>query len=172
MIKCVSHSFRNNSHCQCRWPHCILCWTAVFWHMCFARTTYSHSLETNNPAITISIDTCHEYSSKENWKMDTVVYEMTHCIDIFWSIFLVAWQRGLPRKFACFVLFCLIKKRSFNLLCVLDIFSECWQSTLFQIFFFFFVDIFWVNFVEGKIPKFKISYLSFYCKFEVSLTSG
>ena len=30
--------------------------------------------------------------------------------------------------------FCLIKKRSFNLLCVLDLFSECWQSTLFQIF--------------------------------------
>ena len=33
-----------------------------------------------------------------------------------------------------FVLFRLIKKRSFNLLCVLDLFSECWQSTLFQIF--------------------------------------
>ena len=32
----------------------------------------------------------------------------------------------------------LMKKRSFNLLCVLDIFSECWQPTLFQIFFFFF----------------------------------
>ena len=34
--------------------------------------------------------------------------------------------------------FCLIKKRSFNLLCVLGLFSERWQSTLFQIFFFFF----------------------------------
>ena len=31
-------------------------------------------------------------------------------------------QRGLPRKFAPFVLFRLIKKRSFNLLCVLDLF--------------------------------------------------
>ena len=31
----------------------------------------------------------------------------------------VAWKRGLPRKFARFFLFRLIKKRSFNLLCVL-----------------------------------------------------
>ena len=36
-----------------------------------------------------------------------------------------------------FVLFRLIKKRSFNFLCFLDLFSERWQSTLFQIFFFF-----------------------------------
>ena len=42
--------------------------------------------------------------------------------------------KGLPRKFARFVLFRLIKKRSVNLLCVLDLFSERWQSTLFQIF--------------------------------------
>ena len=34
------------------------------------------------------------------------------------------------------VLFRLIKKRSFQLLCLLDLFSERWQSTLFQIFFF------------------------------------
>ena len=34
---------------------------------------------------------------------------------------------------ARFVLFHLIKKRSFNLLCVLDLFSERWQSTLSQI---------------------------------------
>ena len=33
----------------------------------------------------------------------------------------VAWKRGFPRKFALFVLFCLIEKRSFNLLCVLDL---------------------------------------------------
>ena len=32
------------------------------------------------------------------------------------------------------VLFHVIKKRSFNLLCVLDLFSERWQLTLFQIF--------------------------------------
>ena len=36
-------------------------------------------------------------------------------------------------------LFRLIKKRSFNLLCVLDLFSERWQSNLFKIFFFFFL---------------------------------
>ena len=33
-----------------------------------------------------------------------------------------AWKRGLPRKFAHFVLFHPIKKCSFNLLCVLDLF--------------------------------------------------
>ena len=33
----------------------------------------------------------------------------------------IAWKRGFPRKFG-FVLFRLIKKRSFNLLCVLDLF--------------------------------------------------
>ena len=37
-------------------------------------------------------------------------------------MFYVAWKRGLPRKFARFVLFRLIKKRSFNLLCVLELF--------------------------------------------------
>ena len=38
----------------------------------------------------------------------------------------------LHRKFAGFVLFRLIKKRSFNLLYVLDLFWERWQSTLFR----------------------------------------
>ena len=33
----------------------------------------------------------------------------------------LAWKRGLPRKFARFVLFRLLKKRSFSLLCVLDL---------------------------------------------------
>ena len=37
-------------------------------------------------------------------------------------------------KCARFVLFRLIKERSFNLLCVLDLSSERWQSTLFQIY--------------------------------------
>ena len=32
----------------------------------------------------------------------------------------VAWKRGFPQKFARFVLFHLIEKRSFNLLCVFD----------------------------------------------------
>ena len=47
----------------------------------------------------------------------------------------VAWKRGLPPKCAHFVLFRPIKKHSFNLLCALDLFSEHWQSTLFQIIF-------------------------------------
>ena len=47
----------------------------------------------------------------------------------------VAQKRLLHRKFARFILFRPIKTRSFNLLCVLDLFSERWQSTLFQIFF-------------------------------------
>ena len=55
---------------------------------------------------------------------------------LFSVVLYVAWKRGLPRKFARFVLFRLIKKSSFNLLCVLDLFSERWQSTLFQTLFF------------------------------------
>ena len=43
----------------------------------------------------------------------------------------VAWKRGLPQIFACFVQ---SKSVSFNFLCGLDLLSECWQSTLFQIF--------------------------------------
>ena len=50
----------------------------------------------------------------------------------------VAWKIELTQKFARLVLFCLIKKRSFILLCVLHLFSERWQSTLFQIFLIFF----------------------------------
>ena len=37
----------------------------------------------------------------------------------------VAWKRELPRKFARFVPFRTIKKRSVNLLCVLDLSNEC-----------------------------------------------
>ena len=44
----------------------------------------------------------------------------------------------LPRKFSRFVLFRLIDKRSFNLSCILDLFAERWQSTLFQMFLLFF----------------------------------
>ena len=49
----------------------------------------------------------------------------------------VAWKRGLPWKSALLVLFRPIKNRSLNLLCVLDLFSEHWQSTLFPFFFFY-----------------------------------
>ena len=51
----------------------------------------------------------------------------------------VALKRGFPRKCARFVLFRLIKRRSFNLLCVLDIFSERWQSVSYSFSFFFFL---------------------------------
>ena len=44
--------------------------------------------------------------------------------DWLFSVFMlyVAWERGFPRKFTRFVLFRPIKKRSFNLLCVLGLF--------------------------------------------------
>ena len=47
----------------------------------------------------------------------------------------VASKRGLPQKCARFVRFRPIIKRSFSLLCVLDLFSELWQSAFFQNFF-------------------------------------
>ena len=42
----------------------------------------------------------------------------------------VAWKRGLPWKFARFVLFGPIKKHSFNLLCVLDLLQKGLSSHL------------------------------------------
>ena len=66
-------------------------------------------------------------------QMKSHLFSQIVCFSVF--MLYVAWKRGLPRKFARFVLFRLIKKRPFNLLCVLDLFSERWQSTLFQIFF-------------------------------------
>ena len=41
---------------------------------------------------------------------------------VFFFMLYVAWKRGLPRKFARFFLFRPIKKRSFNLVCDLDLF--------------------------------------------------
>ena len=61
---------------------------------------------------------------------DTRYVELIVCIYVF--LLYVAWKRGLPRKFARFVLFRPIKRRSFNLLCALDLFSERWRSALFQ----------------------------------------
>ena len=58
-----------------------------------------------------------------------------NCLFFFFMLY-VAWKRGPPLKFARFVLFRPIIKRSFNLLCVLDLFSEGWQSTLCHIFLF------------------------------------
>ena len=69
-----------------------------------------------------------------NWHMiDWIV-----CFSIF--MLYVAWKRGLPRKLARFVLFRPVKKHSFNLLCVLDLFFQNSGSKLclrfFWIFFF------------------------------------
>ena len=64
-----------------------LLYSAVLWPMCFAQTTYSHSLKTNGPAVTKVIDTYHEYISKENQMPKTVAYEINNFIDIFWVNF-------------------------------------------------------------------------------------
>ena len=83
MIKCINHGFQSSGHCQCRLPRCAPCWAAVLRPMCFARTTYSHSLKTSGPTIAIAMDLFHEYGLKENGTMNTVVYEMNNFIDIF-----------------------------------------------------------------------------------------
>ena len=53
---------------------------------------------------------------------DTREVELTVCFSIF--MLYVAWKRGLPRKFARFILIRPIKRRSFNLLCVLHLFLK------------------------------------------------
>ena len=83
MIKCINHGFWSDCHSQCSQLRCTLVWAAVLWPMCFAWTAYTQSLKTNGPAITVAINTYHENSSKENWTMNTVVYEMDNFIDIF-----------------------------------------------------------------------------------------
>ena len=50
----------------------------------------------------------------------------------------IAWKRGLPQKFARFVLFRLTKKRSFNLFCFLDLFFRMLTVNSVSDFFFFF----------------------------------
>ena len=49
-------------------------------------------------------------------------------------------ERGLLRKFARFVLFCRIKKPSFNLLCVLDLFFRTLAVNSVSDFFYFFLN--------------------------------
>ena len=68
---------------------------------------------------------------KENWPKISWI----NCLFSLFMLY-VAWKRWLPRKCVRFVLFCPLKKRSLNFLCVLDLFSERWQLTLFQIFLF------------------------------------
>ena len=59
-----------------------LYWSAVLWSMCFAQNTCCHSLKTDCHAMTIALDTNVEYSSKENWMMNTVVCEQNNFINI------------------------------------------------------------------------------------------
>ena len=61
------------------------------------------------PSASLRVPTRHKISS-------------INCFSFF--MLYVACKRGLPRKFSRFVLFRPIKKRSFNLLCVLDLFQN------------------------------------------------
>ena len=51
---------------------------------------------------------------KKNW---------INCLFFYVWLWYIAWKRGPPQKFAHFVLFCPIKKHSFNRLCILDVFG-------------------------------------------------
>ena len=78
------------------------------------------------PTSHIPCSFCQPHTS--NWHKISWIY----CNLFFVFMLYIAWKRGLPPKFACFDQFHLIKKCSFTLSCALDLFSECWQSTLFQ----------------------------------------
>ena len=52
------------------------------------------------------------------WQVESGLYVLL--IFLQNNIFFKPSKRGFPRKFACFILFHLIKKHSFNFLCVLD----------------------------------------------------
>ena len=86
------------------------------------QTTDSTSLVSNR---------CWEAGGRKR-ERDWLETSWINCFSVF--MLYAAWKRGLPRKIARFVQFRPDKKRSFNLLCVLDLFSERWQSALFQIF--------------------------------------
>ena len=93
LFKCKSVKSNDKVHqsgLSKQWPlsmQSVSLYSAVLWPMCFAQTTYSHSLKTNGPAVTKVIDTYHEYISKENWMPNTVAYEKNNFIDIFWVNF-------------------------------------------------------------------------------------
>ena len=59
---------------------------------------------------------------------DWLVSFLIVCFSLF--MLYVAWKRGLPQKFARFVLFYPINKRSFNFLCVLDLLFKNASSQL------------------------------------------
>ena len=69
-LKCISHGFRSDGHSPCGRPRCKLTRAAVLWPTCFARTAYSHSLQTNGRAVAIAVDKYYENSSKKiDWQI-------------------------------------------------------------------------------------------------------
>ena len=95
---------------------------------------YNIEKQTTDSTYLVS-NRCWEAGGRKR-ERDWLETSWINCFSVF--MLYAAWKRGLPRKIARFVLFCPIKSVPFNLLCVLGLFSECWQSTLFQIFIFFF----------------------------------
>ena len=81
------------------------------------------------PSITANgqyyTSSCKSFFSLSDWWMDGLVEWVIDGLkksetELTASVLYVAWKRWLRQKCARFVLFRLIKKRSFNLLCVLD----------------------------------------------------
>ena len=79
---------------------------------------YIKNRKTNNSTYLVSVG-CGRLAEGKGTK--AVQVELIVCFSAF--MLYVAWKKGLPREFACFVLFRPIKKRSFNLLRVLDLLS-------------------------------------------------
>ena len=98
--------------------------------------------KTNNSTYLVSVK-CSEAGGRKRARSPALfllpashiqlTQDRLNCFSIF--MLYIAWKRGLPQKFASFVLFHPIKKRSFNLLCVLELSSERRWSTLFHFFF-------------------------------------
>ena len=92
----------------------------------YNKKTTTTTEKTNNSTYLVSVacgrvveGTGHETDCLPH-PTDTKYIELIVCFSVF--LLYVASKRGLPRKFARFVLFCPIKKRCFNSWCVLDLF--------------------------------------------------
>ena len=81
-----------------------------------------------------------------DWLNQDKISWINCCFSVF--MLYVAWKRGLPWKFACFVLFRPIKKRSFHLMCVLDLFFRTLAVNSIS-------DFFPTHIVSKKITMFK-----------------
>ena len=83
---------------------------ANFWGSPLFQVTYHKKTINSTYLVSVSCSEAGSFCHKVSWI-------------VWFSVFLlyVAWKRRFPRKFARFVLFRPIKKRSFNLLCVLDL---------------------------------------------------